>query len=103
MYLEAHNCPAILEDGAGVPIGWVHIVKGAAVGGLIVDAQALAQQPEVVAVQVQGVLLLSCPVGSHSSTPIVAACLKHWLQKPSGVIVRYFLSHSDACCLTDGH
>ena len=76
-HLEPDHSPAILEDGKGVPEGWVVQVQTRAVSAVVVDPQAITQHPEVVPMHVEGVLLLSCPVGSHSSTTVIAACQSH--------------------------
>lgn len=73
-HLEADHGPAILVDGEGVPEGWVVQVQSRAVCAVIVDPEAISQHPEVVPMHVEGVLLLSCPVGSHSSSTVVATC-----------------------------
>ena len=49
-------------------------VQNRAVGAVVVDPKAIPQHPEVVPMHVEGVLLLSRPVGSHSSPTVIAAC-----------------------------
>ena len=72
-HLEAQDDPAALEDGEGVAEGGVGGVEGRAVGGVVVYADALAQEPEVVAVQVEWVLLLGGPVRAHAAPAVIPA------------------------------
>lgn len=47
-------------------------VERGGIGALVVDAQAVPQDPEVVPVHVEGMLLLSSPVGAHATPSVIA-------------------------------
>ena len=73
-YLEADDRPAILEDCERVPEGRVVQVERGGISALIVDAQAVTQDPEVVPVHVEGMLLLSSPIGADATPSVIATC-----------------------------
>ena len=73
--LEANDGPAILQQAVGVAIDGVDQVVAGRGGVGVPGSSAGGQQVEVVAVQVERVLLLPSPAGPGRATPADSSSL----------------------------